>query len=85
MPHYVEELFEITGRKTADYFSYQREEETCRYFWEDGTSLIAWADQDKFATEVSNKLGVPAKKLLKNCSTVKKCMSWQVRFFLKNH
>lgn len=83
MPHYVEELFEITGRKTADYFSYQREEEACRYFWEDGTSLIAWADQEKFATEVSNKLGVPAKKIIKKLQHSKKMYELAGQIFLE--
>jgi len=60
MPHLVDELLRLAGKQPADYFSYQRLDETCRYFWDDGTRLTAWADPDAFSREVETKLGEPA-------------------------
>lgn len=64
MPHLVEDLFRLAGRDPADYFEYTRLDETCRYFWDDGTRLTAWADHDRFAREVETKLGESGDHLL---------------------
>ena len=53
MPQYVDELFELAGKESKDYFTYQKLDSLCKYFYEDGTKLTAYADQDKFAKEVS--------------------------------
>lgn len=53
MPQYVDELFTLAGRKPADYFQYQKLDIVCRYFYEDGTRLAAWADPDKLADEIA--------------------------------
>lgn len=63
MPHLVDELFQLAGRDPADYFQYVRLDETCRYFWDDGTRLTAWANQDRFGREVEAVLGEPAEHL----------------------
>ncbi|GAB3497564.1 phytoene desaturase family protein [Spirosoma knui] len=63
MPQLVDELFELAGRNPADYFNYVRLDETCRYFWDDGTRLTAWADQERFGQEVESVLGEPAEHL----------------------
>jgi phytoene desaturase len=63
MPHLVDELFRLAGRDPADYFRYVRLDETCRYFWDDGTRLTAWADHDRFAAEVEAVLGEPGQHL----------------------
>ncbi len=55
MPQYVEELFILAGKQTGDNFKYQKLDEICRYFWDDGTHLTAWSDLDKLAAEVENK------------------------------
>ncbi len=59
MPSYVETLFEIAGEKPEEHFAYERLEVVCNYFWEDGTQLSAYADPEKFADELHEKLGVP--------------------------
>ncbi len=59
MPMYVDELFEKAGENPRDYFNYQRMDIVCNYFWDDNTRLNAYADMDKFATEVEEKLHVP--------------------------
>ncbi len=64
MPHLVDDLFRLANRNPADYFAYQRLDETCRYFWDDGTKLTAWADQHRFAREAETVLGEPPEHLL---------------------
>ena len=61
MPQYVEELFEMAGIPSKDYFSYRKQEVVCQYFWEDGTALTAYSDPEKLAKEVQEKLGVNGK------------------------
>lgn len=63
MPHLVDELFVLAGRSPKDHFTYTRQEEACRYFWEDGVKITAWADVERFANEVSQKLGVKPDKV----------------------
>ncbi len=63
MPHLVDELFQLAGKNPADYFQYVTLAETCRYFWDDGTRLTAWADQDRFGREVEQVLDEPAEHL----------------------
>lgn len=57
LPDLVEELFQLADRPLADYFEYQRIDEACRYFWDDGTRLTAHADIGRFDAEVSHILG----------------------------
>ncbi|WP_375444663.1 1-hydroxycarotenoid 3,4-desaturase CrtD [uncultured Fibrella sp.] len=64
MPDLVDDLFRLAGRNPADYFEYIRLDETCRYFWDDGTRLTAWADHTRFAAEVETVLGEPGQHLL---------------------
>lgn len=68
MPHLVEELFRLANRNPADYFAYSRLDESCRYFWDDGTRLTAWADHDRFANEVETTFGEPRAHLLDHLS-----------------
>lgn len=63
LPHLVEELFRLAGENPADHFEYLRLPEICRYFWDDGTRLTAWADTNAFAQEVETKLGEPAHRV----------------------
>jgi phytoene dehydrogenase-like protein len=63
MPHLVDDLFRLAGRNPADYFAYVRLDETCRYFWDDGTRLTAWADLGRFGREVETVLNEPAEHL----------------------
>ncbi len=53
MPQYIDELFELAGKKPSDYFNYQKLDVLCNYFYEDGTRLTAYADEDTFANEVT--------------------------------
>lgn len=57
MPQYVDELFKLAGKQPRDYFNYQKLNVTCNYFYEDGSKIIAYADVNQFAEEVSRATG----------------------------
>ncbi|MDP2238048.1 MAG: phytoene desaturase family protein [Bacteroidales bacterium] len=65
MPQYVDDLFKLTGHEPKTFFQYSRKDESCRYFWNDGTRLVAHADPKKFAEETEKTLGVKAEIVLK--------------------
>lgn len=65
LPEMVDELFDLAGEDPKDHFNYQQLDEICVYFYEDGTRLTAYADKERFAVEVEEKLGVPANKTRK--------------------
>ena len=55
MPQYIDELFSLAGKEPADYFRYQRLDVICNYFYEDGTHLTAYADENKLISELVSK------------------------------
>ncbi|MES2131231.1 MAG: 1-hydroxycarotenoid 3,4-desaturase CrtD [Bacteroidota bacterium] len=55
LPHLVEDLTKVS--KLNAKFEYLELDKICNYFYEDGTTLIAYTDKDKFAKEVADKLG----------------------------
>ena len=55
MPHLIEELTVISKQELK--FEYLTLDKICNYFYEDGTTLSAYPDKEKFATEIHNKLG----------------------------
>ena len=55
LPHLIEDLTKISKQDLK--FEYLSLDKICNYFYEDGTTLIAYTDKEKFATEVQNKLG----------------------------
>jgi phytoene desaturase len=84
MPHYVDELFRLAGRKAEDHFRYQRLDQICNYFWEDGTRLTAHADTEAFAREVEEKLGIPADGLEKALAESHRKYKLTGKIFLEN-
>ncbi len=83
MPHYVDELFELAGKDPRRYFNYSRKAESCRYFWNDGTRLTAHADQEKFAAEVNDRLGVKRSIVLQKLKKSKEMYDLVGRTFLE--
>ncbi|WP_439880787.1 1-hydroxycarotenoid 3,4-desaturase CrtD [Pontibacter sp. MBLB2868] len=59
LPHLVDELFILAGRKPEDYFTYTRLDPITHYFWPDGSQVKAYADAGRFAEEAAQQLGVP--------------------------
>ena len=60
LPQLVDDVFLLAHREPGDYFRYERLDPITNYFFADGTRLTAWAEAARFATEVEQKLGVPA-------------------------
>jgi len=58
MPQYIEELFKLSGKPIEDYFNYKKKDIVCNYFYEDGTTFSANANQEKFAEEASQTFEV---------------------------
>jgi phytoene desaturase len=56
-PRLIEELFELAGENMADYLQYAPLPEACRYFFEDGTRIIAHTNPTAFAAELAEQLG----------------------------
>ncbi|WMJ72065.1 1-hydroxycarotenoid 3,4-desaturase CrtD [Cytophagaceae bacterium ABcell3] len=65
MPELVEELFLLHSKKASDYFKYERLETLCKYFYEDGTVLNAYADPAAFAKEVNALFNENAESIIK--------------------
>lgn len=82
MPELVDELFVLTGRNPKDYFSYQKLEETCRYFFDDGTVLNGFADANDFAVEASLKTSVNKKDVLAHLQNSKRIYDSTAFLFL---
>ncbi|MGZ3834954.1 MAG: phytoene desaturase family protein, partial [Mucilaginibacter sp.] len=53
MPQYVDELFRLAGKDPSKFFRYQKLDIICKYFYEDGSRLTAYADRTKFIEEFS--------------------------------
>lgn len=56
-PQLIEELFALADEPLEPFFSYRKLPVSCHYFYEDGSFVRAWADREKFAAELNEKLG----------------------------
>ena len=63
MPQFVEELFQLAGKKTEDYFSYLKCETACHYFFEDGTFLPFPVAKEGMLKVVEERLKADSKPL----------------------
>lgn len=55
-PQNIEELFEIAGEPIEKYFSYRKTEVSCKYFYENGKTVTAFADAELFAKELQQQV-----------------------------
>jgi phytoene desaturase len=83
MPQYVDELFTLAGKNPADYFSYQKLDVVCKYFYEDGTRINAYADTQKFAEEIETQTGEPATSVIKHLANSRDIYSITNHVFLE--
>jgi len=65
MPEKIDELFFLAKKNSKEYFEYKKLNESCRYFYEDGISIIAHAKTADFAKEVYEKTSVSKSKIIK--------------------
>ncbi len=83
MPWYVDELFELAGKKPAPHFKYQKLDIICQYFYEDGSRLTAHADEDKFTQEVDRLTG-EAESMRKHLKNSRRIYELTHRVFLES-
>lgn len=62
-PDNIEALFHLAGEPIADYFQYRRVPVACHYFFSNGKRVKAWADKERFASEMETQLGEPRENL----------------------
>ena len=65
LPELVDELFELSGKNPRAFFNYHKLDESCRYFYEDGCSIIGYTDRDRFAKEAAEKTGVDSSNIIR--------------------
>ena len=63
LPWLIDELFTLCGEEPREHFNYKRLDLSCRYFWEDGSIINAWQDPERFAEEISARIGVSPARL----------------------
>jgi phytoene desaturase len=66
MPQYVDELFRLAGKRPGDYFGYKKLDIVCKYFYEDGTRINAYANTKQFAEEVEAETGEPSASVVQH-------------------
>lgn len=62
-PQNIEELFNLAGEDIRQYIQYKKIDITCKYFYENGTTINAYADKNKLAEELEEKTGEPAENI----------------------
>ncbi len=55
LPHLLDDLFELFGKKREDYLNLQSLPVTCNYFFSDGSNLRAWSNFADFRKELEDK------------------------------
>lgn len=65
LPHLVEQLFELYGANTNEYFSYDKLDNITKYFYEDRTEINAWQDPSEFAMEIEDKTNEPGVNIIR--------------------
>jgi phytoene desaturase len=70
-PEQVTDLFRLCGEKAETYFTYTRAKIACKYFFESGKIVNAYAKADEFAEEMATKLGEDKNQVLKYLETAK--------------
>ncbi|MDB4924945.1 1-hydroxycarotenoid 3,4-desaturase CrtD [Mucilaginibacter sp.] len=83
MPQYIDELFELAGKDPQAYFQYQKLDINCKYFYEDGTKLTAYADKAQFEKEVTAVVGEPAEAIEKQIANSAKIYELTAPVFLQ--
>lgn len=62
-PQNIEELFQIANEPISEYFTYEKVDIACNYFFENKIKINAHTDKHKFAEELQEKLGEDASNI----------------------
>ncbi len=83
MPQFVEELFLLAQKPIKDYFSYTQKDVVANYFYEDGTTFTAYANQKKFIDSATKTFNVKSEELEKYFEESKKKYDLTASIFLE--
>lgn len=62
-PQLIEELFTLAKEPIEPYFSYEKLEVACNFFYEDGVNIKAYTNKTAFTLELQEKTGEPTKNI----------------------
>ncbi len=83
-PQNIEELFELAQEPVANYFKYQKVDDVCNYFYENGKQVNAVSNINMFADELLNKLGESPEAVKNYLTEAEKIYSSIGNIFLNN-
>lgn len=83
MPHLVDELYQLFDIDPAIHFRYKVKDTICNYFWEDGTTFSASANQDEFIERASTVFSTPKELLHRYLSGNKRKYELTAGIFLE--
>ena len=83
-PQNIEELFKLAQEPMEDYFSYQPVNIACKYFFENGKTVIAHTDARKFALELKEQLNEQPENVLQYLGQSEKIYDHIGTLFLDN-
>lgn len=84
MPHYVDELFILSGKDPRDHFNYLQLDPVYRYFFEDGTLLDAYHGKEKFAEQLAARTKDKKEDIIRYMEKSKTIYGLTEEVFLKN-
>lgn len=83
LPELVDELVSLQAPNGEISFDYKKLDESCRYFWDDGTELTAYTNPERFGKEVEAKFDIPAKKIVEYIASAEFKFEKTARIFLE--
>lgn len=83
-PQYLEDLFAFAGVQLKNYLSYKKLDVTCNYFYSDGTFVSGFAQVQKLAKELEEKLHEPSANVIKYLEQSAKLYNAAGKLFLEN-
>jgi diapolycopene oxygenase len=83
MPHLVDELFSLSGRNSQDYFTYNKLDIVCKYFYENGVVFNAHVDKNKFADEAASVFGVSRELVYRKLVKAEQILDYTQGLFLE--
>ena len=84
MPHYVDELFILSGKNPREHFNYIPLDPVYKYFYEDGSTLDAYHGKEKFAEQLSKKTKDKKEDIIKYLNKTETIYNLTDEVFLKN-
>jgi phytoene desaturase len=83
-PQRVIELFEIAGEDASDHFDFISLDVVCRYFYDDGMVINAFANAKEFAAELQSKAGEDPAMVLRYLDESRQVFEFTEPVFISN-